>query len=100
MQDDLYETPEISENSTISIVYKKDDETRAPKHVNSLSHVWTNNGTIVIGNATLGSSVIISDILGRIVYSGTISSNEETISLLGSGVFIVNVNGEVFKVSL
>lgn len=100
LQDDLYETPEISENSTISIVYKKDDETRAPKHVNSLSHVWTNNGTIVIGNATLGSSVIISDILGRIVYSGPISSNEETISSLGSGVFIVNVNGEVFKVSL
>ena len=100
LKDGYYETPEVSENSILSVVYKQKILTGAPMTTNASAHVWTSDKKVIVGNAEIGTEVAVVDLLGRIVYSGIVDSDEMTIDALGSGVFIVKVGTEVFKVSL
>ena len=100
LQENLYETPEILDNSTLSVVYKKNSASPAPRITNSWLRVWVNNGSVVISNASFDSDITITNSFGEVLYSGKINSNEMTIDSLSSGIFLVEVDGEIFKVSL
>lgn len=100
LQDGYYNTPEVTENSTLSVVYKQKILTDAPMTANTSTHVWTSDRQVVIGNAQIGTEVVVMDLMGRLVYSGKVDSDKMTIDALGSGIFIVRVGTEVFKVSL
>ena len=95
-----YQTPEILENSTLSVVYRKSILTNAPKRSNNALRLWVNNGSIVISNAQIGANITVTNMLGNVVYSDEADASEMTIELPNSGVFIVIVDGETFKVAL
>ena len=100
LQEGYYNTPEVTENSTLSVVYKQKVLTDVPMSVNTSAHVWTNGRQVVIDCAQMGAEVVVMDLMGRLVYSGKVDSDEMTIDTLGSGIFVVKVGAEVFKVSL
>ncbi|MBR4840333.1 MAG: hypothetical protein IK005_07645 [Paludibacteraceae bacterium] len=100
LRNGIYQTPELLDNSTLSVVYKKKDLTNVMSPSNSLSSVWVKGGEVVICNAPMESKVSVTTITGDVVYRGRVDSSEMVLGSLGSGVFIVNVNGEIFKVSL
>lgn len=95
-----YQTPEILENSTLSVVYRKSILTNAPKRSNNALRLWVDNGSIVISNARIGANITVTNMLGNVVYSDEADASEMTIELPNSGVFIVIVDGETFKVAL
>lgn len=99
-EDDYYETPEVTANSTLSVVYKKSSSTDVSMPVNSLTRVWTNDRKVIIGNAQTDTEVTVYDMMGRLVYSGKVDSEQMMIDTLGTGIFIVKVGNETFKVSL
>ncbi|MBO7429362.1 MAG: hypothetical protein J6U08_11730, partial [Paludibacteraceae bacterium] len=90
----------LVKNSTLSVVYRIKVTSPAPRLSNTWVRVWTNEGNLIIKDAPLGSDVTITDMAGSAVYSGKVASDEMTIDSIGSGIFLVNVAGEVFKVSL
>lgn len=100
LQDGFYETPAVMENSTLSVVYKKITLTNAPSPAYSLLRVWTNNDNIIIRNAQAGSNITVSNMLGSIVYSGKVDSSDMSININGEGIFLVDIDGEIFKISL
>ncbi|MBR4840334.1 MAG: hypothetical protein IK005_07650 [Paludibacteraceae bacterium] len=94
-----YETPEIWDNSILSVTYKK-NEKNAPTKYNPFLSVWASEGKVFLSNAQIDSKITITNVDGTIVYSGEVFSSEMVIETLGEGVFLVNVGGESFKVSL
>lgn len=100
LQENVFEVPNMVKNSILSVVYKKIVASPAPRISNVSVRVWTNEGQLIVRNASLGSDVTITDMMGSVVYSGKVDSGEMTIDSIGSGVFLVSVDGEVFKVSL
>ncbi|MBO7606555.1 MAG: hypothetical protein J6T28_02905 [Paludibacteraceae bacterium] len=100
LQEDFFEVSSIIKNSTLSVVYKMKAASPAPRLSDSWTRVWTSEGNLIIKNAPFGSDVTVTDLMGSVIYSGKVDSGEMTIGSIGSGIFLVNVAGEVFKVSL
>ena len=100
LQEGFFEVPGLVKNSTLSVVYRIKVTSPAPRLSNTWVRVWTNEGNLIIKDAPLGSDVTITDMAGSAVYSGKVTFDEMTIDSIGSGIFLVNVAGEVFKVSL
>ena len=100
LREGFFEVPGLVKNSTLSVVYRIKVTSPAPRLSNTWVRVWTNEGNLIIKDAPLGSDVTITDMAGSAVYSGKVASDEMTVDSIGSGIFLVNVAGEVFKVSL
>ena len=96
----FFTTPEITANSTLSVVYKKYILTNARMRSSSLLRVWVNEGKVIVGNAQIGSEVTVTDMMGRTIFMGKVDSSEMELDFLGKGIFLVKVEEEVFKVSL
>lgn len=96
----FFTTPEITANSTLSVVYKKSILTNARMRANSSLRVWVNEGKVIVGNAQIGSEVTVIDMTGRTIFMDKVDSSEMELDFLCKGIFLVKVEDEVFKVSL
>lgn len=59
--------------------------------------VWVENGCVTIKNAS-NQSILITNMLGKQIFIGTAKSDNFTISTSESGILVVKVGTEVFKV--
>lgn len=100
LDDSIFETPEILQNSVLSIVYKKEEPSKVAAPSNSLMRILNRDGNVVISNAPLGLPVTITNLWGAVIYSGKVNSNEMIIEMIGEGVYLVNVAGEIYKIAL
>ena len=91
-----YTTPVLTEDATLIVVFEKistDIETLSTQ--NSIK-VYANNGEIKIIGADSMSEAIVYNTMGAIVYKGV----EKNIILDQTGVYILSVEGRIFKFAL
>ena len=69
-----------------------------PKHADNIK-VWSSNKTIYI-TAPADTKYTIIDLNGRTIKTSTAQSTKEEISIAKSGIYIVIINGESYKVSV
>ncbi|MEE0976040.1 MAG: leucine-rich repeat domain-containing protein [Muribaculaceae bacterium] len=91
-----YTTPVLTEDATLIVVFEQistDIETISPQ--NNIK-VYATNGEIKIIGADSMSEVIVYNTMGAIVYNGV----EKNIILDQTGVYILSVEGRIFKFAL
>lgn len=91
----------ITENSELIVTYKGDG-TNGINTVksNSLVKVYGAYGRIVISNASMGETIGVYDLSGRLIDSVTVTSIETMIDVIDNTVYIVKVGNETFKVGI
>ena len=92
-----YITPQLTSDSRISIVVRKNE---IPTNVESVSDseikVYVRNGVISIIGADDAQESVIYDIYGAILYKGM----DKEICLDKKGVFLLCIDGKTFKFML
>lgn len=91
-----YNTPSITADSKLNIVFVKNDGSVANTFANEDIKVSVVGNTITIVGADEFAEVEIYNTAGMIVYTGT----EKTITLDGTGVYILTVDGYTFKFAM
>ena len=97
LHDGIYSTPAISENSTLSVVYKKGASGVKSIAYDSNVKVFASSRAISITGATAKSNVSIYSTDGKLLKS---AHGNARFTMDNTGVYIVKVDNEVFKVSL
>ncbi|MDO4820314.1 MAG: leucine-rich repeat protein, partial [Prevotella sp.] len=97
LHDGIYSTPAISGNSTLSVVYKKGASGVKSVADDSNVKVFASSRAISIAGATAKSNVSIYSTDGKLLKS---AHGNARFTMDNTGVYIVKVDNEVFKVSL
>ena len=97
--DGTYTTPAITENSILNVVYAQGASSVASLKDN-LIHITSFGETLTVSGTKGGERIAVYTLDGKTIIS-MVAQNENTeLSLPGSGTYIVNVNGSVYKVAL
>lgn len=94
-----FTTPQITNNSTIVIVYSQEPSGISHNEMLSMKIIGTQNG-IKINDAVLGTEAYIYSIDGSLVKSQEIKSSSEEIKLANNQIYIIKIGTFTSKVRL
>lgn len=97
--DGIYTTPEITEESTISISYKN-DSSEVEALANDNISISGYNGILNVAGADLGASINIYAVDGKLIRSIVANDSNMEIQLTSNTTYIVVVDGKAVKVML
>lgn len=97
INDGWYTTPEITEASTISIVFESmNDNVVETRISDSNIKVYGYNKSITVSGVEPTDTIYVFNANGQQIFSG----NDTTINIANTGIFFVKVAGKTFKVAL
>lgn len=96
----LYNTPSITDNSTLHIVFEAISDAIQNVSSDSLVRILANNGVIVVENLEEGKQIIIYDLDGRKLASAISNGYSTTIRLATDQTYIVKAGTKTVKVRL
>lgn len=91
-----YNTPSITANSQLSIVFVKNDGSVANALVDSDIKVYVKGNTVTITGADEFSDVEIYNTAGTTIYTGI----DKSITIDSTGIYILTVEGRTFKFAM
>lgn len=87
-----------TDNVLYQITYTYSNDSVAIDDVEAVKFVVTSEHNAVVIRAAIGQDVMISDLAGRIIMSGKISSDVERINVPVSGIYIARIGNRAAKV--
>ena len=98
-QNGILKTPEIIENSVLTIVFKSLTDVKTIKASSNIK-ISTTNNSISIRNIEKGNIITLYSINGKTIYNAVSNSDVIKLDNLQNGVYIIKIDDETFKVAL
>lgn len=97
--DNQYTTPAITENSILSVVFVKSDEGIHTSMASQIK-VYASQKNIIVKGTTVDTPIQIYSTSGQMIHSTRSGDDVTTIALAESGVYLIKIENNTYKVNL